>query len=569
LIAALPLLLCVGCRHKQALPLVSVAPETGARDANSAVNAIASPTISCTANPSTIKPGESATIIVTALSPHNRPLTYTYSATAGSIHGNGTTARFDSVGVPAGPVLITCTAVDDYNQKVSVSTSVNILAPYLAMVPQTQALCSINFANDKQHPTRLDNEAKVCLDEIALNLQKQPDTKLMLVNESDLAFRSSRKGRHAKGIEDVAAERAIHVKDYLVTEKGIDPSRIAVVTGTMEGQSVDSFLVPAGASFSTDLQGTTHLNESKVETPQPEPNKTLRSLGNQARTESTSEVAKSEAISANQAACTGFAFFTFPSLVDLKPGRGNPPRFNLYITSGTAQSESVQATLSHLCQFASNCIEQSQLDMDCASRSETGRTISDPKTASTIREWPILQVMPKSICADLSGFSASLPLSNGEQQNRCYPVSALNELPIAWNPDVKNNSETATQVSLALRVTSQDANTILAKQVDLNLKPVGWFEQKVNAIKDNPLLNLIATIVGILGGISGAVTAAWKNRERILSWFRRSSGGNREAAAVAPSASPAPAMAFHPLDHAEPGKEPLAPPPAPGARPKD
>ncbi len=40
------------------------------------------PTISCSANPTTINPGESATITATAVSPQNRPLTYSYTATA-------------------------------------------------------------------------------------------------------------------------------------------------------------------------------------------------------------------------------------------------------------------------------------------------------------------------------------------------------------------------------------------------------------------------------------------------------------------------------------------------------
>ena len=56
------------------------------------------------------------------------------------------------------------------------------------------------------------------------------------------------KNKHAK-VEDLAAERAVNAKDYLVTEKGIDASRISVATGTTDGQTVEDYLVPSGATF--------------------------------------------------------------------------------------------------------------------------------------------------------------------------------------------------------------------------------------------------------------------------------------------------------------------------------
>jgi hypothetical protein len=43
------------------------------------------PTVSCLANPSTLKPGDTSTIACTGASPQNRPLTYTYSAAAGTL----------------------------------------------------------------------------------------------------------------------------------------------------------------------------------------------------------------------------------------------------------------------------------------------------------------------------------------------------------------------------------------------------------------------------------------------------------------------------------------------------
>jgi hypothetical protein len=56
------------------------------------------PTASCTANPTTVRAGDSSTITVTAGNPDNRPLTYNYTATGGRVSGTGTTATLDTAG---------------------------------------------------------------------------------------------------------------------------------------------------------------------------------------------------------------------------------------------------------------------------------------------------------------------------------------------------------------------------------------------------------------------------------------------------------------------------------------
>ena len=149
------------------------------------VKAFEPPTIGCSASPSTIKPGETATVTATGGSPQNRPLTYSYSASAGSVSGSGTTATFSSTGAPTGPAGITCNVTDDKGQTATASTSVTILSPYVAPTPHTQALCAITFEKDAKRPTRVDNEAKACLDEVALDLQKQADAKAVLVGDSN------------------------------------------------------------------------------------------------------------------------------------------------------------------------------------------------------------------------------------------------------------------------------------------------------------------------------------------------------------------------------------------------
>jgi outer membrane protein OmpA-like peptidoglycan-associated protein len=213
------------------------------------------PTISCSANPTTVQPGGTATITAQGVSPQNRPLTYTFSASSGQVSGSGNTATLSTTGAPAGTITVTCNVQDDKGQTATSSTSVNVEAPPPPPAPKTKTLCSITFDRDKKRPARVDNEAKACLDDVALNLQQQTDANAVVVGE---AAPDERKA------ETLAAQRAVNTKDYLVKEKGIDPSRVTTRTGTQGNKEVENYLVPAGASFDTDVTGTTAVDESTV-----------------------------------------------------------------------------------------------------------------------------------------------------------------------------------------------------------------------------------------------------------------------------------------------------------------
>ncbi len=217
------------------------------------IKAFEPPTISCSANPSTVSPGDSSTITANGVSPQNRPLTYSYSATAGSVSGSTSTATLTTTGAAPGTITVTCNVVDDKGQTASSTTTVTVNAPAPPPQPKTSNLCSINFERDTRRPARVDNEAKACLDDISLNLQRTSDAKLAIVG--------SAAGGEKMGSK-LAAERAVNTKDYLVKEKGIDASRISVYTGTTDGKTVTTTLIPAGATM--DNTGVTAVDESAV-----------------------------------------------------------------------------------------------------------------------------------------------------------------------------------------------------------------------------------------------------------------------------------------------------------------
>ena len=235
------------------------------------VKAFEPPTISCSVSPNTIAPGGTATVTSVGVSPQNLPLTYSYTATAGTVTGGGTTAEYSSAGAPTGEVGITCNVQDNKGHSATANTNLTIVAPIIPPPPKTIAECTISFSTDKRRPTRVDNEAKACLDKVALDLKQQADAKAVVVGEqsSDEAAITAKeqkralKNKRAK-VELFAAQRAVNAKDYLVTEQGIDASRISVATGTTDGQTVENYLVPSGATFSNDVTGTTPVDETAV-----------------------------------------------------------------------------------------------------------------------------------------------------------------------------------------------------------------------------------------------------------------------------------------------------------------
>jgi outer membrane protein OmpA-like peptidoglycan-associated protein len=219
------------------------------------------PTISCSANPSTVAPGDSATITASGMSPQNRPLTYSYSASAGTVSGSEATATLTTTGAAPGTITVTCNVVDDKGQTASANTTVTVNAPPPPPAPTTSALCSINFERDTRRPARVDNEAKACLDDISLNLQRSSDAKIAVVGNASSDEKVEKRHHKAQG-EKLAGERAYNTKQYLVTEKGIDASRISVYTGSQDGKTVTTTLIPAGATL--DNSGLTPVDESAM-----------------------------------------------------------------------------------------------------------------------------------------------------------------------------------------------------------------------------------------------------------------------------------------------------------------
>ena len=211
------------------------------------------PTIRCSANPTTVNPGEASMISSYVTSIVQRKLTYSYSASAGQINGTRDTTELQTGGVPPGVITVSCAVRDDLGRTAQATTEVTVSAPPLPPAPKAQKLCTLYFVRDQRRPARVDNEARACLDDIALTLQNQPDARLVVLGEHDV--------NEPEG-QMLAAERVLNTRAYLSKEKGIDPSRVDVRTSATPGRDVETYLLAPGATW--DQPTDEKVDESKV-----------------------------------------------------------------------------------------------------------------------------------------------------------------------------------------------------------------------------------------------------------------------------------------------------------------
>ena len=212
------------------------------------------PTISCSASPSTVQAGGTSTITCNASSPDSVPVTVSnWTSSTGTISGTDNTATLNTTGAAPGAITVNATATDTRGLTAQGSTQVTVENPP-PPPPQASKLSQCDFPNEKK-PWRVDNTCKAVLDDVAKNLQQNPDNKLIIVGNADPAEKR----------KNLAAERAVDSKAYLTggeAKQGIDPSRIEVRAGSGGTKTAEYWIVPSGANF--DSTGTQTVDETKV-----------------------------------------------------------------------------------------------------------------------------------------------------------------------------------------------------------------------------------------------------------------------------------------------------------------
>jgi hypothetical protein len=216
------------------------------------------PTMSCSASPSSLQAGGSATITCSCTSPDNVPVTVSnWTTSMGTISGSGSTGTLNTTGASAGTITLSATCTDSRGLNSQGTTQVTVENPPPPPPPQASKLAECDFANMAKikKPWRVDNECKGKLDDVAKNLQQNADNKLVIVGNAEPTEKR----------KNLAAERAVNSKAYLTggeAKLGIDPSRIETRTGSAGTMTAEYWIVPAGGTFSE--AGTQPVDESVV-----------------------------------------------------------------------------------------------------------------------------------------------------------------------------------------------------------------------------------------------------------------------------------------------------------------
>jgi hypothetical protein len=212
------------------------------------------PTISISANPTSLQAGGTVNLSANCTSPDSVSVSVAnWTASSGTVSGSGTTATLNTSGAQPGPITIGATCTDARGLTAQASTQVTIENPP-PPPPKAAKLSQCDFPNEKK-PWRVDNTCKAILDDVAKNLQQNPDNKLVIVGNADPTEKR----------KNLAGERAVDSKFYLTegeAQQHIDPSRIEVRTGSGGTKTAEYWIVPPGATF--DPTGTEAVDESKV-----------------------------------------------------------------------------------------------------------------------------------------------------------------------------------------------------------------------------------------------------------------------------------------------------------------
>jgi outer membrane protein OmpA-like peptidoglycan-associated protein len=199
------------------------------------------PTMSCTANPSSVLAGERATVTANVNDPSGSALTYTWQTNGGQIVGDGASVQLDTSGLQPGTYAVTGRAENVAHAACDCTANLTVQAP--APVPQASKVSACDFTVGS---ARADNLCKRNLDDVAVRLQSDPKSKVVLTGYADP------KELHANKL---ATQRGEICKKYLDDKAGIDASRVEVRTaaGTpragQENRRVDIVFAPDGASY--------------------------------------------------------------------------------------------------------------------------------------------------------------------------------------------------------------------------------------------------------------------------------------------------------------------------------
>jgi outer membrane protein OmpA-like peptidoglycan-associated protein len=176
------------------------------------VEAYRPPTVACSANPTSLMLGDTSALHATATAGRcNGNLSYTWSASEGSVSGSGADATYRSDGVQVNPgatkaVTATATVTDAKTRSASCSVNLSVSAkaappietPPVKPPPTAQQLDDIIFA---QGDARVNNCGKRTLERLYQQMSSDPGATIVLIGHEDASEQSTRRRANAPQLD--------------------------------------------------------------------------------------------------------------------------------------------------------------------------------------------------------------------------------------------------------------------------------------------------------------------------------------------------------------------------------
>ena len=180
------------------------------------------PTLACSANPTSLNLGDTSALHATATaSACNGNLSYTWSASEGSVSGSGSDVTYNSSGVQVSPgatkpVTATATVTDAKTRSASCSVNLTVKAieapipptPPVAPTPQTQQLDDIIFA---ENDARVNNCGKRTLERLYQQMASDADATIVLIGHEDASEQSTARRRNVPQYDRLRVENTAAV----------------------------------------------------------------------------------------------------------------------------------------------------------------------------------------------------------------------------------------------------------------------------------------------------------------------------------------------------------------------
>jgi len=171
------------------------------------------PTIECQTTTMDVASGGSIELRAKASDPDGDKLSYSWTATGGSVSGSGETATFNASGVSAGSYAVTVAVNDGRDGKASCSMTVNVSE----RISVTKDKCGYFTPGG----ARVDNCAKAILDDVAVRMKNDPKLRANVIGYTDSTERYPK---------NLGERRAKAAADYLV-KQGVEESRLTITNG--------------------------------------------------------------------------------------------------------------------------------------------------------------------------------------------------------------------------------------------------------------------------------------------------------------------------------------------------